>query len=87
MGVRVPLPDPKVPIPWAQQMGLEKIDENTFRSTAGAPFGAHTTKNGESRPRAFGGHVYAQAVYAASKTVPSGMLIHVCILVPSLLEE
>lgn len=27
---------------------------------------------------AFGGHVYAQAAWAASKTVVEGMIIHVC---------
>jgi acyl-CoA thioesterase len=27
--------------------------------------------------RSFGGHVYAQTAYAASKTVPKGMVIHV----------
>lgn len=29
--------------------------------------------------RAFGGHVYAQAVYAASKTVDKGQVVHVCV--------
>lgn len=28
--------------------------------------------------RAFGGHVYAQAAYAASKTVGKGFCLHVC---------
>lgn len=28
--------------------------------------------------RAFGGHVYAQAAYAASKTVGEGFRLHVC---------
>lgn len=28
--------------------------------------------------RAFGGHVYAQAAYAAGRTVPKGMMLHVC---------
>ena len=47
---------------------VEKID--TFRSLA-APF-----PPGEGR-RAFGGHVYAQSAYAASKTVEKGFVIHV----------
>jgi acyl-CoA thioesterase len=78
MGLRVELPDPNVPRTWAQQMGLEKLSETTFRSTAGAPFGGNfRNHNGEMRPRAFGGHVYAQSLYAASKTVPTGFVIHV----------
>jgi len=28
---------------------------------------------------AFGGHVYAQAVWAAAQTVGEGMVVHVCI--------
>jgi acyl-CoA thioesterase len=79
MGLRVELPDPEVPRSWAVQMGLEQISKTTFRSTAGAPYGGNFTrlKNGEPRPRAFGGHVYAQALYACSKTVATGFSIHV----------
>jgi acyl-CoA thioesterase len=79
MGRRVPLPDPEVPRSWAVQMGLEQVNKTTFRSTAGAPYGGNLTKvkNGEPRPRAFGGHVYAQALYACSKTVPRSFSIHV----------
>ena len=58
-------------------MGLEKLSEDMFRSTAGAPYGGFFDRNGEQRPRAFGGHVYAQAVYAASKTVDAGFFVHV----------
>ncbi|KAF2671098.1 Thioesterase/thiol ester dehydrase-isomerase [Microthyrium microscopicum] len=76
MTKRVPLPDPKVPRTWKQQMAIEEIDITTYRSTTGAPHGPFFTRNGELRPRAFGGHVYAQAVYAASKTVDPSFLIH-----------
>lgn len=38
-------------------MHLEKIGESQFRSTFGAPFGTFVTRDGEQRPRAFGGHV------------------------------
>jgi acyl-CoA thioesterase len=75
--LRVPLPDPKNALPWAHQMNLEKLSETTFRSTMGALSGAHATKNGEQRPRAFGGHVFAQSAYAASKTIDKGFIIHV----------
>lgn len=37
-----------------------------------------------SMDRAFGGHVYAQAAYAASKTVGVGFCLHVCIIFLSL---
>ena len=48
----------------------EKID--TFRSLAAS----YPPGNGFT---AFGGHVYAQAAYAASKTVDRGFVIHVCL--------
>jgi acyl-CoA thioesterase len=78
MGIRIPLPDPKKPRTWAQQMALEKVSDTVYKSTAGAPFGGNfvQTKGGEPRPRAFGGHVYGQALYAASKTVPKTFSIH-----------
>ena len=78
MGLRVELPDPEVPRTWAKQMSLEQLDASTFRSLAGAPYGGNFRRHdGEMRPRAFGGHVYAQAMYAASKTVPKDFSIHV----------
>jgi len=76
MADRVELPNPAVQRTWAEQMALEKIDKDRFRSQRGAPFGPFITRNGEQRPRAYGGHVYAQAAYAASRTVESGFLIH-----------
>jgi acyl-CoA thioesterase len=78
MARRVPLPTPDKTRTWAEQMALEQIGERTFRSLSGTPYGTTTEKNGELRPRAYGGHVYAQAVYAASKTVAKGLMIHVC---------
>lgn len=47
----------------------EKMER--FRSLA-APF-----PPGEGT-RSFGGHVYAQSAYAASKTVGKGFVVHVC---------
>jgi acyl-CoA thioesterase len=79
MTERVVLPDPQVPRTWRQQMALKQIDATTFKSTMGAPGGVTMMKNGEERPRAFGGHVYAQAVFAASKTVNPEFMVHVSI--------
>jgi len=52
-------------------MELEKIDDRTFRSVtkAYAPTGG---ENGT-----YGGHVYAQAMWAAAQTVGEVYLIHV----------
>lgn len=58
-------------------MALKQLDATTFKSTAGAPGGVTMIKDGVERPRAFGGHVYAQAIYAASKTVDPIFVIHV----------
>lgn len=74
---RIPLPDRTAPITWAKQMSLEKVNGTTFKSLIGTPYASFVNRNGEPRPRAYGGHVYAQAAYAASKTVPAGFIIHV----------
>lgn len=57
-------------IPFVDLIALEKVDETTYRSTS-LPF----SPNGSGR--AYGGHVYAQAVWAAAKTVEAGFVIHV----------
>jgi acyl-CoA thioesterase len=68
----------QAPVSWRRLMLLKKTDDDVFESLTPAwppaPF-----------KRAFGGHVYAQAVYAASKTVDQGMVVHVC-LSPSFLD-
>ena len=56
---------------FTELMALERIDATTFRSIA-RPY---APGNGNT---AFGGHVYAQAVYAAAQTVGKGFLVHVC---------
>jgi hypothetical protein len=61
-------------IPFAELMRLEKIDENTFRSTVSA----YAPTGGENG--AYGGHVYAQSVWAAAQTVKEGFIVHVCII-------
>lgn len=57
-------------LPFADMIALEKINENTFRSIA-KPFSPG------SRGRAYGGHVYCQAAWAAAHTVEKGFVIHV----------
>lgn len=60
-------------LPFVDLMDLEKIDKWTYKSIA-KPFapGAGTG--------AYGGHVYAQAVYAAGKTLnpEEGRVVCVC---------
>lgn len=59
-----------------QVMQLEKIDDGTFRSVTRA----YSPTGGENGT--YGGHVYAQAVWAAAQTVDIGFLVHVSGLVP-----
>ncbi|KAK3071293.1 hypothetical protein LTR53_008886 [Teratosphaeriaceae sp. CCFEE 6253] len=64
--------DGNVYLPFADLVKLEKVDERTFRSIAspfspGGPIG---------QGRAYGGHVYMQAAWAASQTVADGFLLH-----------
>ncbi|GAB7354168.1 hypothetical protein MBLNU459_g4722t1 [Dothideomycetes sp. NU459] len=56
-------------LPFVDMLALEKINESTYRSIA-MPFSP-----GESG-RAYGGHVYAQAVWAAAQTVSPGFIVH-----------
>jgi acyl-CoA thioesterase len=49
---------------------LERIDDWTFRSI----IQAYTPTEGESGT--YGGHVFAQAAWAAAQTVKEGFLIH-----------
>jgi acyl-CoA thioesterase len=61
---------PAHPVSFKRLMALETLGPDTYRSIA--PAWAPGDGN-----RAFGGHVYAQAAYAAGKTVPKGMMLHV----------
>jgi acyl-CoA thioesterase len=60
----------KKPISFRRLMAVKPVGDDTFESLTAAwppaPF-----------QRAFGGHVYAQAMYAASKTVGKGLVVHV----------
>lgn len=58
-------------LPFDKVMQLEKIDERTFRSITKA----YSPTGGENGT--YGGHVYAQAAWAAAQTVDEGYLIHV----------
>jgi hypothetical protein len=58
------------PVSMRRLMALESLGHDTYRSITPA----WAPGNGTI---AFGGHVYAQAAYAASKTVSRGMTIHV----------
>jgi acyl-CoA thioesterase len=58
------------PASFRRLMALQQTGPDTFESLTPAwPPGDHM--------RAFGGHVYAQAMYAASKTVEEGLVVHV----------
>jgi len=61
-------------VSFKQLMALKEAGEDEFESLTPA-WGFAVSK--DSPPRAFGGYVYAQSVFAASKTVPKGMTIHV----------
>jgi acyl-CoA thioesterase len=56
---------------FAELMTLVKISDNTFESGSPAYSPGGFT-------RAYGGHVYAQAPWAAAHTVRKGFVLHVC---------
>jgi hypothetical protein len=58
-------------LPFDKVIELEKIDDWTFRSIVKA----YSPAGGESGT--YGGHVFAQAAWAAAQTVADGFLIHV----------
>jgi hypothetical protein len=58
-------------MPFAQLMRLETVGKDVYRSIE-LPFAPGVGS------MAFGGHVYAQAVWAAAQTIPGAMTVHVC---------
>ena len=58
-------------LPFDKVIELEKIDDRTFRSITKA----YSPTDGENGT--YGGHVYAQAAWAAAQTVNEGFLMHV----------
>ena len=63
-------------LPFADLMKLERVDSVTFKSIA-LPFSPGGQLE-DALPRAYGGHPYAQAAWAASQTVEKGFLLYVC---------
>ena len=59
-------------LPFDKVMELEKIDAWTFRSIVKA----YSPTGGENGT--YGGHVFAQAAWAAAQTIDKGLMIHVC---------
>ena len=63
-------------LPFVELMKLQKTGTTTYKSLT-LPY----SPGGQlpnAVPRAYGGHVYAQAAWAASQTVDKGFLIYVC---------
>jgi acyl-CoA thioesterase len=62
-------------LPFMELVQLETINEVTYRSIAQpfCPGGSLSASMG----RAYGGHVYAQAAWAAAQTIPEGFVLHV----------
>lgn len=58
-------------LPFKDMIALEKINSSTYRSKA-LPFSPGASG------RAYGGHVFCQAAWAAAQTVDPGFIVHVC---------
>jgi len=71
MVVRPYFTEQKQVLPFDKVIELEKIDDWTFRSIVKA----YSPTGGENGT--YGGHVFAQAAWAAAQTVDEGFLIHV----------
>jgi acyl-CoA thioesterase len=63
--------DKREVLPFDKVIELEKISDNEFRSVTRA----YSPTGGQNGT--YGGHVYAQAAWAAAQTVQEGFLIHV----------
>ena len=77
--VRIIMPPPddgNEYLPFIDLIKLDKTDELTYRSIA-LPFSPGGVTPGALK-RSYGGHVYAQAAWAACQTVERGFLIYVC---------
>ena len=62
-------------LPFADLIKVERINDLTYRSVA-LPFSPGGKTPG-ANDRAYGGHVYAQAAWAACHTVEKGLLLYV----------
>jgi len=63
--------DANGPVSFATLMALEQVDHNSYRSLTAAfePAGGLFDRPAHVPPRAYGGFVYAQAVWAAAQTM------------------
>lgn len=68
--------DGNVYLPFAKLIELKRLDDLTFQSIA-LPFSPAGELEG-AIDRTYGGHVYAQAAYAACQTLEKGLLMFVC---------
>lgn len=62
--------------PFEELIEVKRIDDLTYQSIA-LPFSPGGQVKG-SLNRAYGGHVFAQAAWAACQTVKKGLLLYVC---------
>lgn len=89
MVVRPYFTEQKQVLPFDKVIELEKIDDWTFRSIVKAysPTGGENgtyiiypgVDQADTVLGTYGGHVFAQAAWAAAQTVDEGYLIHVCL--------
>ena len=63
-------------LPFVDLIKLQKINDLAYRSIA-LPFSPGGQLS-DAILRAYGGHVYAQAAWAACQTVEKGFLLYVC---------
>lgn len=73
-----PCSDDDGPVSFETLMAVERINDSTYRSLTKAFEPGSPSRDPVQRRRAYGGHVYAQAVWAASHTVPAGFVVSVC---------
>lgn len=66
------------PVSFEELMELERINDTTYRSLTQAFEPGAPTSPSSVPPKAYGGHVYAQAVWAASHTVAEDFVVNAC---------
>ena len=67
----------ETPLPFIQLMELSRLHERDGDEEKGGRFMSTTPCFNAGGGAAYGGHVYAQAVWAAAQTVGVGMIVHV----------
>lgn len=79
---RLPLP----PLEFVDLIAVERVDDGQTATSSSSENEKVERFRSLATPtspipgiaRVFGGYIYAQSAYAASKTTPKGFLIHVC---------